>query len=62
MLWAWRNGENNNMKYQIQYREKGGKRYYNFSHRKLKNVTEGRKMIARARKMQPKRTFRLRVK
>ena len=47
------------MEFQIQYKEYGGKRWFNFSHRKLNNLTEAKKMLSVAKRTWRFRTFRL---
>ena len=47
------------MAYQIQFKQKGKKRYYNFSHRILINKTDANKMMNLAKKDYPQRNFRL---
>ena len=46
----------------IQFKEKGGKRYYDFSTRKLETLEEAKKLKRKAMKDFPQRTFRIKKK
>ena len=46
----------------IQFKEKGGKRYYDFSTRKLETLKEAIALKKRAEKDFPQRTFRVKKK
>lgn len=50
------------MTYKIQFKEKGQKRYYNLSHRKLKSYEEAEKMKSMAEKDFPTRKFKIKKK
>jgi|TARA_R100000750_G_scaffold62697_1_gene57426 hypothetical protein len=45
--------------YQIQFREKGMKRFFDFSHRKLKTLSEGRSLLKVAKRNFPNRDLKL---
>lgn len=46
-------------KYQIKFREKGGKRFFNLSHRKLTSKKDALKLLKVAKKDFPDRKFKL---
>ena len=46
----------------IQFRELRGKRFYNFSHRKLIDKKDAKTMLGKAKRYFPNRSFRLKLK